>query len=95
MASHVSRRAALALRQPAVPSEPTEVQVEDYSSTVKAQTTFSYNSNGNPTGQSLYTTSTTTHIDRSITPNSYGVITAMTDYNSVMNVPPRQAAAPQ
>src|SRR5271157_2730664 len=58
---------------------PIEIEVEDGSSNPKAETTYTYNSYGNLTGQTIYASSSSP-LSRTFTPNSYGVMTASTDY---------------
>jgi len=57
------------------------VQTKDNGGTIQAHRTYSYNSTGNLTGESIYTVGSTT-VSRTLTPNTYGVLTASTDFNS-------------
>jgi RHS repeat-associated protein len=61
-------------------NRPSEIQVEDSSGTLRAQTNYSYDSYGNLTGETRSTSGTST-VSRTFTPGSYGVLTAQTDFN--------------
>ena len=61
---------------------PSDIQIQDSGGTTKSHTTYSYNAYGNKTGEGHYTGGTPSTISRSFTPNSYGVLTASTDFNS-------------
>ena len=63
------------------PADVTDVKIEDGNSNVKSETGSSYNSTGNLTGQTLYNNGGAV-LSQSITPNSYGVVTSMTDYDT-------------
>ena len=65
-----------------IPNEPTQITVENNSSTPVAETAYGYNSDGFMTSENLYTTSTSSYISRSFTPTSHGVTSAATDYNA-------------
>ncbi len=61
---------------------PSDIQVQDGVGTVKAHSTYSYDSSGNLTGEIVYTGGTPATISRTFTPGSYGVLTAATDFKA-------------
>jgi RHS repeat-associated protein len=60
---------------------PSNIQIQDSSSTAKAQSAYTYDGYGNPTQETRYTGGTPSTISRTFTPGSYGVLTAATDFN--------------
>jgi RHS repeat-associated protein len=64
-----------------IPAEPAEVDIQDGNSNLKAKTTYTYDSKGNPNGQTIYS-AISSSLSRSFTPSAYGVITASTDFAS-------------
>jgi hypothetical protein len=65
-----------------IKDRPSDIQVQDSGGTAYARTTFGYDTHGNLNLQTLYTGGTPSTVSRSFSPNTYGVVTASTDYNS-------------
>jgi len=59
---------------------PSDIQIKDSGGTVRAHSTYSYDSYGNLTGETRYSTPTAT-LTRTFGHGSYGVLTSATDFN--------------